>query len=73
MQIKIGFKHNSRELSIQTEKGQDEVVNQLQQFLGSQDDTIVVEGAKGARYLLVRDEVAYVEFGAENKHSVGFI
>ncbi|OFT89997.1 DUF3107 domain-containing protein [Corynebacterium sp. HMSC28B08] len=73
MQIKIGFKHNSRELNITTEKGQEEVVNQLQQFLGSQDDTTVVEGAKGARFLLVRDQVAYVEFGAENKTSVGFI
>ena len=73
MQIKIGFKHNSRELNITTEKGQEEVVNQLQQVLGSQDDTTVVEGAKGARFLLVRDQVAYVEFGAENKTSVGFI
>lgn len=73
MQIKIGFKHNTRELVITTEQAQDEVVTQLQQFLSGQEDTTVVEGAKGARYLLVRDQVAYVEFGAENKHSVGFI
>ncbi|WP_295642756.1 DUF3107 domain-containing protein [uncultured Corynebacterium sp.] len=73
MQIKIGFKHNSRELTIQTEQGQDEVVTKLQQFLGGQEDTTVIEGVKGSRYLLVRDQVAYVEFGAENKTSVGFI
>lgn len=79
MQIKIGFAHNSRELVINTDqesgKSQDEIVRQLEEFLSQATDhaTTTIEGAKGSRYVLVRSQVAYVEIGAEQKHSVGFI
>ena len=48
--------------------------DRIENFLRSDDNqTLTIEGAKGARYVLVRAQVAYVEVGAESKNSVGFV
>ncbi|WP_296213102.1 DUF3107 domain-containing protein [uncultured Corynebacterium sp.] len=80
MQIKVGFVHNARELAITIDtsgeqaKSQDDYVAEIENFLRSDDNqTLTIEGAKGARYVLVRAQVAYVEVGAESKNSVGFV
>lgn len=80
MQIKVGFVHNARELAItidtsnEQSKSQDEYVTEIQNFLASGgSETLIIEGAKGTRYVLVREQVAYVEVGAEAKNSVGFV
>lgn len=77
MQIKIGFVHNNRELVIATdgEGSQDTIVSQLEEFLanGEPHATFTLEGVRGARYILVREQIAYVEVGAQTKNSVGFI
>ncbi|WP_408925284.1 DUF3107 domain-containing protein [Corynebacterium sp. YSMAA1_1_F7] len=80
MQIKVGFVHNARELAITIDtsgeqaKSQDDYVAEIENFLRSEDNqTLTIEGAKGARYVLVRAQVAYVEVGAESKNSVGFV
>lgn len=80
MQIKVGFVHNARELAIAVDtkgeqaKSQDEYVAEVENFLRSGgSETLTIEGAKGARYVLVRAQVAYIEVGAEAKNSVGFV
>ena len=80
MQIKVGFVHNARELAITIDtsgeqaKSQDDYVAEIENFLRSEDNqTLTIEGTKGARYVLVRAQVAYVEVGAESKNSVGFV
>ncbi|WP_080561517.1 DUF3107 domain-containing protein [Corynebacterium jeikeium] len=80
MQIKVGFVHNARELAITIDaksgqaKSQDEYVAEIENFLRSgENETLTIEGAKGARYVLVRGQIAYVEVGAEAKNSVGFV
>lgn len=75
MQIKIGFNQNSRELQIASEKSQEEVVNQVREFLGDTNPArlLELEGTKGEHHLIVRGEVAYVEVGSTAKSAVGFI
>ena len=66
MQIKVGFVHNARELAIAIDtkseqaKSQDEYVAEIENFLRSgENETLTIEGAKGARYVLVRGPVSY--------------
>lgn len=76
MHIKVGFAHNGREIVIESEQEQGEILKQVQEFLSSAPDSaapLVVEAAKGAKVILVRSEVAYVEIGAPTKSSVGFV
>ena len=74
MQIKIGFVHNARELVIESDEAQNDVVNKIETFLGQDGNSILtLESSKGARVVLVRDKVAYVEVGTETKNSVGFL
>lgn len=79
MHIKVGFARNGREIVIESEQNQDEVLSRVQQFLDAPVDSanaaasLVLEGTKGAKVILVRGEVAYVEVGAPTKSSVGFV
>lgn len=75
MQIKIGFAHQSRELLVTSPQPQEDIVEQVRQFLQNQNPGAVLEleGAKGERFVLVREHVAYVEVGTPARSSVGFI
>lgn len=75
MQIKIGFIHNAREIVLETKETQDELAKKIESFLGNAagEETLTLESAKGARVILVREKVAYVELGSEAKNSVGFL
>ncbi|KAB1504152.1 DUF3107 domain-containing protein [Corynebacterium sp. 320] len=75
MQIKIGFVHNARELVLESEESQDAVVERVETFLASTQDnaTLSLSSSKGAKVVLVRDKIAYVEVGTETKNSVGFL
>lgn len=75
MQIKIGFTQNSRELHINSEKGHDEVVQQVRDFLADNNPAALLEldGAKGEHHMVVREHVAYVEVGSAAKGAVGFL
>ena len=75
MQIKIGFTQNSRELQITSEKSQDEVIDQVRTFLADTNPagTLELEGLKGARHIVLREHVAYVEVGSAPQSAVGFL
>ena len=75
MQIKIGFTQNSRELVITSEAEQDAVLPQIREFLGSENprQVLQLEGAKGSQFLVLREQVAYVEVGSSAKNAVGFL
>lgn len=79
MQLKIGFVNSARELTIELDKSeskQAEIVENLQKFLaagGNADATTVIEDARGNKNILVRDQIAYAQVGAEQPRSVGFI
>lgn len=73
MNIKVGFVHNGREIVIDCDKPQAELIEECELFLESNDKaTLILEGTQGNRVLLVRDKVAYIEFGASKKSAVGF-
>lgn len=77
MQLKIGFINSPRELAIELDKNevkQSELVEQLQNFLtDGTETTTVVEDARGTKNILVREQIAYIQVGAEKPRSVGFI
>lgn len=75
MQIKIGFTHNTRELQITSEKTQDEVLDQVRNFLADTNPagTLELEGLKGTRHIVLREHVAYVEVGSASQGTVGFL
>ncbi|MDH2455495.1 DUF3107 domain-containing protein [Corynebacterium bovis] len=73
MEIKVGFVHSPRELSVNTEGEQADLVSRLQGFLDGDDRTTVVEDTKGSRHILVREQVAYIEVGTSSPRTVGFI
>lgn len=75
MQIKIGFIHNAREVVLESNEAQDELVQKIETFLGDAQgkQTLTLTSAKGARVILVREKVAYVELGSQTKNSVGFL
>ncbi len=75
MQIKIGLVHTGREVTVTSDQDQEAIVTQLQDFLASSDDsaTTILQDTKGSRFILVRNQVAYVEVGTSKPRSVGFI
>ena len=77
MQLKIGFINSQRELAIDLDKNevkQAELVEELQNFLtDGTDTTTVVEDARGTKTVLLREQIAYIQVGAEKPRSVGFI
>ncbi|RAV33414.1 DUF3107 domain-containing protein [Corynebacterium heidelbergense] len=76
MQIKIGLVHNPRELLITSDKSQEEILPQLEQFLAAAEDnnaTTTLEDSKGSKFILSRPQVAYIEVGTSERRSVGFI
>ncbi|QQE51876.1 DUF3107 domain-containing protein [Corynebacterium urealyticum] len=77
MQLKIGFINSQRELAIDLDKNevkQAELVEELQNFLtDGTATTTVVEDARGTKTVLLREQIAYIQVGAEKPRSVGFI
>ena len=80
MDIKVGFVDNPRDLVITSADEQDAVVAEVQKFLaadGAGDagaaTTLTLKDNKGSVFVIVRDQVAYVEVGSSSQRTVGFI
>lgn len=80
MDIKVGFVDNPRDLVISSADEQDAVVAQVEEFLASKNSdsadstgTLTLKDNKGSIYIIVRDQVSYVEVGSSAQRPVGFI
>ncbi|MGO1948258.1 MAG: DUF3107 domain-containing protein [Mycobacteriaceae bacterium] len=76
MDIKVGFVNNPRDLVITSSEEQDTVSQQVEEFLsgtGDSPSTLKLKDNKGSLFVLVRDQVAYVEVGTSAQRPVGFI
>jgi hypothetical protein len=77
MDIKVGFVDNPRDLVISSADDQDAVVAQVEEFLASKNTdstgTLTLKDNKGSIYIIVRDQVSYVEVGSSAQRPVGFI
>lgn len=72
MDIKIGFTESPRELVINLDSEQDQVVAQIAATLNNNDGTVDLTDSKGRRYLVRSAQIAYVEVGTSTHRSVGF-
>ncbi|AKK02555.1 DUF3107 domain-containing protein [Corynebacterium epidermidicanis] len=73
MDIKIGFTDSPRELTIATDASQDEVRAKVAAALEAESGVLELSDDRGRQYLVRNSRIAYVEIGAANARTVGFI
>ena len=75
MDIKVGFVNNPRDLVITSAEKQDAVAAQVEELLteGNEKSTLTLKDNKGSVFVIVRDQVAYIEVGTSEQRPVGFI
>jgi uncharacterized ferredoxin-like protein len=74
MDIKVGFVNNPRDLVIASSEEQETVAAQVEELLadGNDKNTLTLKDNKGSVYVIVREQVAYVEVGTSAQRPVGF-
>ncbi len=72
MNIKIGLIESPRELVINSELSHEEAVKLVKDVLGKADDVVELADAKGRKYLVRTNAIAYVEVGSGEQPVVGF-
>ena len=70
MEIKIGVRNVSREITLESNASADEVVAKVSSALAG--DTLELEDDKGRRIVVPSAAIGYVEIGTEEKRRVGF-
>lgn len=73
MDIRIGIKHSSRELSFESTSTAEEIEKQVSDAIASGAKVIGLTDAKGNRFLIQTESLSYLEIGAEETRRVGFI
>jgi hypothetical protein len=73
MEIKIGIKHSPRELSFETLETSEAIEKTVSQAMESGSKLVSLSDAKGNRFLIPTEAIAYLEIGAEETRRVGFI
>jgi DNA-binding MurR/RpiR family transcriptional regulator len=73
MDIKIGIKHSTRELSFDTSASAKELEASVSQALESGAKLLSLTDSKGNVFLVPTESVSYLEIGAEEARRVGFI
>ncbi|MGY4720317.1 DUF3107 domain-containing protein [Naumannella huperziae] len=71
MEVKIGMRQVSRELTVDTEQGADEVRDAWQQALAA-DGLLEIPDTKGNKVVVRAASVAYLDLGKEGARRVGF-
>lgn len=71
MEVRIGVKHVTREVVVESAQKADEVQQIVAKALGG-EGTLELTDEKGRRIVVPVDAVAYVEIGAEEAGKVGF-
>ncbi len=72
MEVKIGVKYANRELSVDTESTQEQVLAQLREALAADDEFLTLSDANGRTVAVPADKVIYLSFAQENLRKVGF-
>jgi hypothetical protein len=73
MDIKIGIKHSTRELSFDTSASAKELEATVSSAIESGKKLISFTDSKGNVFLIPTESVTYLEIGAEEARRVGFI
>ena len=71
MDIKIGFINTPRELVIKSDQNPEDIRLELKEALDGSKNFELID-AKGARFFVRTETVAYVEVGQPAAHRVGF-
>ena len=73
MDIKIGIRNSAREISFESAQSAAEVEAAVSSCLESGAKVLKLSDAKGRKFVVPTDALAYVEIGAEETRRVGFI
>jgi hypothetical protein len=73
MDIKIGIKNSSRELSFDTSASAKELEATVTTAMDSEAKLISLTDSKGNVFLIPTKSITYLELGAEESRRVGFI
>lgn len=73
MDVKIGIRQSSREISFESAQTAAEVEGQVAQALEAGAKLLKLIDNKGRLFVIPADALAYIEIGAEETRRVGFI
>jgi predicted RNA-binding protein (virulence factor B family) len=73
MDIRIGIRDSSREISFESAQSASEVEAAVAAVLEGGAKVLKLTDNKGRRFIVPTDALAYVEIGAEEARRVGFI
>lgn len=73
MDIRIGIRESSRELSFESAQSASEVEAQVATAIDTSAKVLKLADSKGKLYLVPTESIAYVEIGVEESRRVGFI
>ena len=73
MDIKIGIRQSSREISFESAQSASEVESLVAQALEAGAKVLKLVDSKGRLFVVPTDALAYVEIGEEETRRVGFI
>ena len=73
MDIRIGIRDSSREISFESAQSASEVEAAVAAVLEGGEKVLKLTDNKGRRFIVPTDALGYVEIGAEEARRVGFI
>lgn len=73
MDIRIGIRESSRELTFESAQSAGEVEAQIASALDSGANLLKLTDSKGKLYLVATASIAFIEIGVEESRRVGFI
>jgi len=73
MDVKIGVRNSSREISFESSQSPAEVEASVASALEAGAKVLKLADSKGRLFVVPTDALAYVEIGAEEQRRVGFI
>lgn len=73
MDVRIGIKHSSRELSFESSLSAADLEKSVANSMESEAKLISLTDSKGNVFLIPTKSLAYLEIGAEEARRVGFI
>lgn len=72
MDIRIGLSETPRELTVSSCEAQEDVLARVSDAVAQGQPTVTLDDAKGHKFLVRTDRIAYVEVGNSNARTVGF-
>jgi hypothetical protein len=73
MDLRIGIKDSSRELSFESSQSAEEIEKIVVSAMEASAKVLSLSDSKGNKFLIPADSIAYLEIGAEETRRVGFI